>query len=266
MSDRATRAGQRVTRIAGLAVAMGVVCAAAYAEHHEKAAPTATPGTARFGGVSIGMTVAEATWALEANGFRKSPNAERRYIDDTSEVKRRIRYRELPDPAGALTIYQLDETAWYPATGFDPEVHRAGMRKRFGEPLRVHEPNVGRLDLIYSEIPDAPTIVEVIEACQAEIREKTPELVAEEAEKRASAATQYEATNDRVEEVCPAALPLYRKMADSLEAPRMVVVIRSGRVDTIVRWPRVEADLVRRVGREKANRVLKFGAEALEEE
>ena len=55
-------------------------------------------------------------------------------------------------------------------------------------------------------------------------------------------------------------------MADALEAPRMTVVIRAGRVDTLVRWPWVEAELVRRLGRDKANRVLAFGVEALEEE
>ena len=55
------------------------------------------------------MTVAEASWLLEANGFRKSEKAQRRYIDDSGDVRRRIRYRELPAPDGALTIYELDE-------------------------------------------------------------------------------------------------------------------------------------------------------------
>jgi hypothetical protein len=263
MMDRAGT-GCRVGQVAGIAIALAVSAVASA----EEAGTTArvTPRTAKFGGVSVGMSLAEASWTLEANGFSRSDAAQRRYVDETGDVKKRIRYRELPGPDGTVLIYELDETAWYGSSGFDPARYQAETRQRFGEPTSVAETSVGRTEMVYSEVSAAPTVVEVIGACQAEIQKKSPQLSAEEAEKQASAAAQYGAANDQVEKVCPGAAPSYRKMAESLEAPRMTVVIRSGRVDIMVRWPWVEAELVRRLGREKADRVLVFGVKALDEE
>jgi len=208
------------------------------------------------------MKLTEVAWTLEANGFRPSESRKRRYIDDSGDVKRRIRYRELPGPDGALLVYEVDETAWYPAGSFDAKDFEAGLRKRFGEPKAVQEADVGRRELIYAQ--SGPSVIEVILACQKEIQEKDPKLSAEAAEARASSAAQYRAVNEEVAKICPGTEPLYRQMADSLEAPRLTVVMRSARVDTMVRWPWVEAELVRRLGPEKAARVLAFGPEAVE--
>lgn len=263
MRDRAGRAGRRAGRLAGLALAL--VAGGSAAAEDAGQTGRATPRTAKFGGITIGMTPAEASWTLEAHGFSRSDQAERRYVDETGDVKRRIRYRELPGPDGSLMIYELEETSWSAAKGFDAAAVRAEMRRSFGEPTRVDESTVGRVELVYADSPGGPTVVEVIEACQAEIQEKSPRLSAEEAEKQASAAAQYSAANDQVEKVCPGAAPRYRAMADALEAPRMTVVIRSGRIDKMIRWPWVEAELVRRLGKEKAARVLALGVGALEE-
>ncbi len=261
------------TRIVGSALrvaagALALACLAADpAPAEEGAAPAkAEPArqtlrSAEFGGVSIGMTVAEVGWTLEANGFRPGEGSKRRYVDDSGDVKRRIRYRELPGPDGVLTVYELDETVWYPPDSFDAAAFEAEIRKRFGEPLQLNEANVGRRELVYAETI-GPTVIEVIEACQKELQEKSPGLAAADAESQAVAAAQYHAQNDRIGKVCPKALPRYQKMAEALEAPRMSIVVRSGRVDTMVRWPWVEAELIRRIGPERAARVVAFGPEA----
>lgn len=237
-----------------------LVATAAGAE--ESAAPKETPGTIEFGGVTVGMKLAEVSWTLEANGFRPSQSRKRRYIDDSGDVKRRIRYRELPGPDGSLMLYEVDETAWYPAGSFDSQDFEAELRERLGEPQAVNESDVGRRELVYAQT--GPSVIEVIGACQKEIQEKDPKLSAEAAEARAAAASQYRAINEEVGKICPGAEPLYRKMADALEAPRLTVVLRSARVDTMVRWPWVEAELVRRLGPADAARVIAFGPEAVE--
>ena len=243
-------------------IVLAAAClAAAPALAEEGAAPRETPKNTQLGGVSLGMSAAEVAWTLEANGFRPSQSRMRRYIDDSGEVKRRIRFRELPGPDGVLTVYELDETAWYPAGSFDAEAFEAGLRERFGEPRSIDDADVGRRELTYAEV--GPSVIEVIAACQKEIQEKDPELSAEEAETRASAAGQYRAENLEIAEVCPGSEALYRQMAAALEAPRMTVVLRSARVDSILRWPWVEAELVRRLGPEQAARVLAFGPDAV---
>ncbi len=262
--------GSALRRGAG---ALAVACLAAALAHAEEGAESAkgspaksdtarqTPRSAELGGVSIGMAVAEAGWTLEANGFRASESSMRRYVDDSGDVKRRIRYRELPGPDDALTIYELDETVWYPPGSFDASALEAEIRKRFGEPQQLNEQNVGRRELVYGETAGAPTVIEVIGACQKELQEQSPGLSAADAESKAAAVAQYNPQNDRIGEACPKALPLYRRMAEALEAPRMTIVLRSARVDTMVRWPWVEAELVRRLGPEQAARVIAFGPE-----
>lgn len=250
-----------------LGAALAAACAAVPAGAEEgaaaakSAAPLETPKTVEFAGVSIGMSLAEVAWTLEANGYRPSPNHQRRYIDDSGDAKRRIRYRELPAPDDTLTIYELDETVWYPAGTFDGKAYEAELRKRFGAPTQVNDRSVGLRELVYGET--GPSVIEVIAACQKEIQEKDPKLSADEAEARASAAAQYRADNDQVTKICPGAEPLYRKMADTLEAPRLTIVMRSARVDSMVRWPWVEAELVRRLGPDQAAKVVAFGPDAM---
>lgn len=41
-------------------------------------------------------------------------------------------------------------------------------------------------------------------------------------------------------------------MAEFLEAARLTIVIRGSRVDSMVRWPYLEAELIRRVGPHEA--------------
>jgi hypothetical protein len=225
------------------------------------AAPPETPRTAKFGGVSLGMSVAELSWTLESQGYRADPKRKRNYIDDSGEVKRNIRYLELPVADGTLTVYELDETAWYPPAKFDAKAFEADIHKRFGEPYQVKDVSVGRREITYRQ--KGPSVVEVIEACQKEIQAKDPKLSAADAEKRASAVAQYRAINDDVEKTCPGALPLYRKMADALEAPRLTFVVRSARVDSMLRWDWVEAELNRRLGPEQAARVIALGPDAV---
>lgn len=247
-------------RIRIVLAAACLVAAAAAAE--EGAAPKETPKSAEFGGVSVGMTLTQVAWTLEANGFRASQSRKRRYIDDSGEVKRRIRFRELPGPDGKLTVYELDETAWYPVGSLDAEAFEAELRERFGEPRAVNDGDVGRRELVYAQA--GPSVVEVIAACQKEIQEKDPELSAEEAEAKAASVAQYSAANEDLAKVCPGAEPVYRQMAEALEAPRLTVVMRSARVDSMVRWPWVEAELVRRLGPEQAAKVIAFGPNAVE--
>ncbi len=271
MREGAGRAG--AAGCAALAALLGLAGVAAGDAHEAAGQAPARPATSRvspalveLGGVRVGTGVAQAERTLEANGFQRSQIAQRRWIDETGEVRRRVRFRELPGPDGSLMIYELDETAWYPPTQFDPERYKTETIARLGEPEQVLEPNVGRVELVYSDVAKAPTVIQVIEACQAELRKKDPELSAEEAEKRASEVSQYRAVNDQIEKTCPGATAAYKKMASALEAPRLTVTIRSGRVDTRVSWPWVEAELVRRLGPEKAREVIVFGAKALEQE
>lgn len=225
------------------------------------AAPQETPRTAKFGGVSLGMSVAELGWTLESKGYRADSRRKRNYIDDTGDVKRRIRYRELPTADGTVIVYELDETAWYPPAQFDSKAFEADIRKRFGEPDQVKEVSVGRREIAWGT--KGPSVLEVIEACQKEIQAKDPKLGAADAEERASAVAQYRAINDDVEKTCPGAVPLYREMVKALESPRLVIVVRSARVDSMLRWPFVEAELIRRLGPEQAARVIALGPDAV---
>lgn len=175
MTDRSRKTGGCAGRIAGLAA---LLClppgAAAPSETEETPKAVETPRTAQFGGVSIGMAVAELGRKLESQGFRHSEKKLRRYIDDAGDVKKRIRYRELPGPDGAPTIYELDYTEWYPAGTLDADRFQAEVRKRFGEPYQVRTSNVGSREMIYVEVAGGPTVVDVANACQAEIQKKTP--------------------------------------------------------------------------------------------
>jgi hypothetical protein len=251
--------GSRPLGSAALTGLLALAIALAPAAAEEAADPegrTVRPSQVQLEGIALGIPSAELGWTLEGKGFRPSQKGRRRYVDDTGDVKKRIRYRDLPNVKGVPVIWELDLTTWHPSEGFDEEAVRKEITQRWGEPQQTEERNVGHTRLVYIENPDAPTLADVATACQAEIRKADPDLPEAEAEAKAYGASSYAPGNDQVEKLCPGATPLYRSFAEALEAPRMTIDIRSGRVDTSLRWPRLEADLVRKLGRDKATRIV----------
>lgn len=217
--------------------------------------PRSRPSEVELEGISLGVPAAELAWTLEGKGFRPSAKRQRRYIDDTGDVKKRVRYRELPNAEGVPIVWELELTTWHTSADFDPKAMEAELIQRYGEPDQSREKRFGYQQMVYEEHPDAPKLADVATACQAEVQKANPEMPEEEAEQQAYHACSYKPANEEVEKLCPGVLPLYRRFAKALEAPRMTIAIRSGRVDTSLTWPGLEADLIRKLGREKATRV-----------
>lgn len=201
------------------------------------AAALETPGAAVVEGVSLGMRVEQVQRALVSRGFVAEEESRHAYSNDLAPVRRIVGFRSVPGLAGPV-VSQIEYTVLYPLEDFDPVRAEREVRVRFGEPRRESRSG-GRIELQYLEVSDAPSVGDVVDACLEEVQRKWPELSPLRAQIRAEGAGEYHPHNALIERTCPGALPIYRRMAEAVEAPRMTVVIwpGTGRVDTDLSWP-----------------------------